>query len=169
MGALEDAAAALKMDPVVLLKKNLALTERAELYGQQLDIASELIEWPAKWKPRTSKKGVVRSGLGVSAHTWGGGGHGSECEIRVHPDGSAVASIGTQDLGTGTRTVIAIVAAETLGIPVDAVKVNIGSNRYPPSGASGGSTTAGGTSSATRRLLCFDPLYGFAATATTRG
>jgi len=47
--------------------------------------------------------------------------------------------------------VIAIIAAETLGLPLDAVKVNIGSSRYPPSGASGGSTTVGGVSSSTRR------------------
>jgi xanthine dehydrogenase YagR molybdenum-binding subunit len=57
----------------------------------------------------------------------------------------------SQDLGTGTRTVIGIVAAETLGLPLDAVKVNIGDSKLPPSGASGGSTTVGGVSSATRR------------------
>ena len=60
-------------------------------------------------------------------------------------------SLASQDLGTGTRTVIAIVAAETLGLPLEAVRVNIGDSRYPPSGASGGSTTVGGVSSSTRR------------------
>jgi xanthine dehydrogenase YagR molybdenum-binding subunit len=57
----------------------------------------------------------------------------------------------TQDLGTGTRTVVAIVAAETLGLPIEAIKLNIGDNKLPRSGASGGSTTVGGVSSSTRR------------------
>ena len=39
--------------------------------------------------------------------------------------------MGTQDLGVGTRTVLAIVAAETLGLPLEAIKVHIGDNRYP--------------------------------------
>ncbi len=41
--------------------------------------------------------------------------------------------------------------ADTLGLPLDAVTVHIGDNRYPPSGGSGGSTTVGGVSSSTRR------------------
>ncbi|MDX9976015.1 MAG: molybdopterin-dependent oxidoreductase, partial [FCB group bacterium] len=56
----------------------------------------------------------------------------------------------TQDLGTGTRTVVDIVVADTLGLPLDRVAVNIGRSDYPPSGASGGSTTVGGVSSAAR-------------------
>ena len=45
---------------------------------------------------------------------------------------------------------IGIVAADTLGLPLEGVKVNIGDSNYPPSGASGGSTTVGGVSSSTR-------------------
>ena len=59
--------------------------------------------------------------------------------------------MGTQDLGTGTRTTIAIVAADTLGLPIEAINLYIGDTLYPPSGASGGSTTPGGVSSSTRR------------------
>jgi xanthine dehydrogenase YagR molybdenum-binding subunit len=59
--------------------------------------------------------------------------------------------MGTQDLGTGTRTCILIVAAESLGIPMDAIQLQIGDTTYPPSGGSGGSTTIGGVSSSTRR------------------
>jgi xanthine dehydrogenase YagR molybdenum-binding subunit len=47
--------------------------------------------------------------------------------------------------------VIAITAAETLGLPVEAITVKIGDSKYPPSGASGGSTTVGGVSASTRR------------------
>jgi xanthine dehydrogenase YagR molybdenum-binding subunit len=95
--------------------------------------------------------GARRTGLGLSLHTWGGRGHRSNCELSIHPDGAVEVKLASQDLGTGTRTVIAIVAAETLGLPVGAVKVSIGDSRYPASGTSGGSTTVGGVSSSTRR------------------
>ena len=60
-------------------------------------------------------------------------------------------SLGSQDIGTGTRTIIAIAAAETFGLSVEDIRVNLGDNRFPSSGGSGGSTTVGGVSSATRR------------------
>ncbi len=96
-------------------------------------------------------QGCDQARLGLSIHTWGGRGHRSNCEVTVHPDGIAEAKIATQDPGTGTRTVIAIVLADSLGLPLDSVKVSLGDSRYPASGASGGSTTVGGVSSATRR------------------
>ncbi len=64
--------------------------------------------------------------------------------MTLQPDGGVEAKIATQDLGTGSRTVVAIVLAETLGLPLEAVRVNIGDSRYPASGGSGGSTTVGG-------------------------
>ena len=70
--------------------------------------------------------------------------------MTINPDGSVLAKCGTQDLGTGARTALAIVVAETLGLPLDAVRVEIGSNSLPPSGASGGSTTIGGISVSSR-------------------
>jgi xanthine dehydrogenase YagR molybdenum-binding subunit len=57
---------------------------------------------------------------------------------------------GTQDLGVGTRTALGIVVAETLGLPLEKIKVEIGRDAYPVSGASGGSTTIGGISSSSR-------------------
>ena len=83
-------------------------------------------------------------------HTWGGGANTSSCNCAIHPDGSVEVSMATQDLGVGTRTSVGIVAAETLGLPLEAVKVNIGDSSLPPAGGSGGSTTIGGVSSATR-------------------
>ncbi|MBI4462468.1 MAG: xanthine dehydrogenase family protein molybdopterin-binding subunit, partial [Acidobacteria bacterium] len=152
MAALEDLAAALQMDPLDFFLKNVELTgERAETYRAELLKGAELMEWKKKWHPRgQSAPGPVKRGLGLSLHTWGGGGHQSNCNCTIHPDGSVEVSLGSQDLGTGTRTVIGIVAAETFGLPLEAVKANIGDSRHPPSGASGGSTTVGGVSSSTR-------------------
>jgi xanthine dehydrogenase YagR molybdenum-binding subunit len=93
----------------------------------------------------------VKRGLGIGFSAWGGGGHQSQCRTTIHADGSVLVEIGTQDLGTGTRTIITQVAAETLGLPMGAIKLAIGSNDLPPDSASGGSTTVGGVSSSTRK------------------
>jgi len=152
MCALDDLAAKLNMDPVEFFGKNLNLTKaRENNYREELGIAAELMGWKEKWHPRPQTvNGVVR-GAGLSFHTWGGRGHNSDCDLTIHPDGSVELKMGTQDLGTGTRTCILVVAADTLGIPLDAIQLLIGDTTYPPSGGSGGSTTIGGVSSSTRR------------------
>lgn len=171
MGALDDLAAKLNMDPLEFFSKNAGLAgERGEIYRQELQKAAELIEWQKNWHPRGDKTpGAIKRGLGLSMHTWGGRGHNSNCNVSIHPDGSVEVALGSQDLGTGTRTVIAVVAAETLGLPVEAIQVEIGDSKFPPSGASGGSTTVGGVSASTRRG-CVDALdQFFAAVAPSLG
>jgi len=153
MSALDDLAAKLAMDPVEMLQKNIQMTgQLAKTYSAELEKAAELMDWKKKWHPRGDKTpGPIKRGWGVSIHTWGGGGHPSNCNCTIQPDGSVSASLGSQDLGTGTRTVIGIITAETMGLPLEAVKVNIGDSKYPADGASGGSTTVGGVSASTRR------------------
>ena len=87
----------------------------------------------------------------MALHTWGGVANSSTCQLKVYPDGGVESFCGTQDLGTGTRTVCAMVLAETFGLTVNDVKVNIGSSTYPASGASGGSTTVGAVCESHRR------------------
>src|SRR5579863_121421 len=153
MGALDDLAAKLNMDPLDLWLKNLEITgPRRDVYREELAIAADLMGWKEKWRPRGQNvSGSMARGLGLSIHTWGGRGHASDCDLTIHPDGSVDIKMGTQDLGTGTRTTIVIVAAETLGLPISAINLYIGDTLYPPSGGSGGSTTPGGVSSSTRR------------------
>jgi len=153
MSAFEDLAAKLKMDPMDFFLKNIELASpRAKIYTEEIHKADELIGWKKNWHPRLDPgPGPVKRGLGMSIHTWGGRGHNSECDFTIHPDGSVVVRLGSQDLGTGTRTCIQMVAADSLGLPFDAVKVELGDTQYPPSGGSGGSTTIGGVSSSTRR------------------
>ncbi|HET7150549.1 MAG TPA: molybdopterin cofactor-binding domain-containing protein, partial [Candidatus Acidoferrum sp.] len=150
--ALEDLAAKLNMDPMDFFLKNIDLAgDHAKIYRDEFPIAARLMDWKAKWHPRgQGGSGHVKRGLGLSIHTWGGRGNRSNCQVVIHPDGSVETNIGSQDLGTGTRTVINIVTAETLGLPLDAVKVNLGDNKYPPAGPSGGSTTVSGVSTSTR-------------------
>jgi xanthine dehydrogenase YagR molybdenum-binding subunit len=80
-----------------------------------------------------------------------------------------VVKCGTQDIGTGTRTIVAMVAAETFGLPLGAVKPEIGDTTYPFSGGSGGSTTAASVTPAIRitSVKALDAL--FAKVAPTLG
>lgn len=151
----DDVAAKLGIDSYDVFLRNLpsVTNDKAEVYKDQMEIAAKLMDWKAKWHPhgKGDAKGSVVSGLGMAIHTWGGGGHTSSCLVRIHPDGGVETSLGSQDLGTGTRTAIGMVVAETFGLPLSAVKVHIGSSAYPASGPSGGSTTIGGVSESNRR------------------
>lgn len=169
MCALDDLAAKLELDPVEFFTRNLELTKpRQNIYREELPIAAELMNWKQKWHPRRqSRPGETARGVGLSIHTWGGRGHNSDCDLTIQPDGSVDLKMGSQDLGTGTRTCILIVAAETLGIPMDAIHLQIGDTTFPPSGGSGGSTTIGGVSASTRRAAvdARDALFALVAPA----
>jgi xanthine dehydrogenase YagR molybdenum-binding subunit len=150
--AMDDLAAKLNLDAVEFFTKNANYTNTPEVYTGQLAKAAELAEWKKNWHPRgESGSGTVKRGMGLGVCTWFGLGHASNCRTTIHPDGSVAVELGSQDLGTGTRTVIAMVAAETLGLPVRAITVNLGDSKYPVSGPSGGSTTVGGVSASTRK------------------
>ncbi|MBL8233751.1 MAG: xanthine dehydrogenase family protein molybdopterin-binding subunit [Bryobacterales bacterium] len=151
--ALEDLAAKLSLDPMDVFAKNMqwVVEARRESYLAQLKKAAEMSEWSKRWHRRgDSGTGHIKRGMGIGICTWGGLGHASTCRTTIHPDGSVIVELGSQDLGTGTRTIITQVVAETLGLPMEAVKVNIGDNSYPPSNPSGGSTTVGGVTSSSR-------------------
>ena len=153
MASLDDLAHKLGMNPLEFFKKNIELTgPRANIYMDEFPIADELMGWSKRWHPRGDKTpGPIKRGLGMSIHTWGGRGHQSECDLTIQPDGSVTIKMGTQDLGTGTRTAILAVAADTLGLTPQQINLLYGDTQYPPSGGSGGSTTIGGVSSTTRR------------------
>ncbi|MBZ5567401.1 MAG: xanthine dehydrogenase family protein molybdopterin-binding subunit [Acidobacteriia bacterium] len=152
MCAIDDLAARLGMDPFDVFLKNLALTPRANVYEAELKKADELMQWKKRWHPRGDKtSGPMKQGLGLSIHTWGGRGHQGAGDLTIHPDGTVEYRSGTQDLGTGTRTAIAMVIGETLGLPLDAITVKIGDTNFPHDGGSGGSTTIGAVSAESRR------------------
>ncbi len=153
--AYDDIAAKLGLDSYDVFLRNLpsVSNDKQDVYKAEMEIAARLMGWKDKWHPhgKGPKKGSIVSGLGMAIHTWGGGGQPSNTNITIHPDGAVEATLGSQDLGTGTRTAIGIIAAETFGLPLAGVKVNIGSSKYPPSAASGGSVTIASVSESTRR------------------
>jgi xanthine dehydrogenase YagR molybdenum-binding subunit len=141
---MDEMALALNLDPIEFRIKN----DPFEIRQQQYRIAAERFDWKGKYRAPGSSPGVVKSGVGCAGATWGGGGRGGQAEVRINPDGTVEVRCGTQDLGTGTKTLIAVVAAEALGIEPAAITVKIGDTAFPPSGGSGGSTTAASVSPA---------------------
>ena len=75
----------------------------------------------------------LRRGFGLAAQIWpAGGGPPAYASVRIHPDGSIDVLTGTQDLGTGARTVLAQVAAEALGARLADVRVILGDTERTP-------------------------------------
>jgi xanthine dehydrogenase YagR molybdenum-binding subunit len=153
--AYDDLAAKMGMDSYEVFRRNLSSVsnDMADVYAEEMGIAAKLIDWKAKWHAhgKGPVRGSVVEGLGMALHTWGGTANTSNLLLKIHPDGAVESFCGTQDLGTGTRTVCAIVLAETLGLDPKEIRIHIGSSKYPFSGASGGSTTVGAVSESHRR------------------
>jgi xanthine dehydrogenase YagR molybdenum-binding subunit len=131
-------AVKLEMDPVDLRLKN----DPSEVRRREYAIGAERFGWKQKYNKPGSSPGPVKVGVGCAGATWGGGGRGSQAEAQINSDGSVEVRCGTQDLGTGTRTLVAVVAAEVFGLKPEQISAKIGDTRFPPSGGSGGSTTA---------------------------
>jgi xanthine dehydrogenase YagR molybdenum-binding subunit len=91
----------------------------------------------------------------MALHTWGGSGQrGNDVYVTISSDGSVLVESSTQDLGTGQRTVLPIVVAETLGLEVKDISVRIGDSHIGKSTGSGGSTTCPGTAPAALNAVC---------------
>ncbi len=170
--AIEDFAHKAGKDPLEVFKLNAqyAPEARVDTYRFQLDKAAELAEWKTLWHPRgEGGGGTVKRGMGIGVAAWNGLGHASQCRAVINTDGSVSIEIDSQDLGTGTKTIITQVAAETFGLALNQVKLVIGNNDLPPDGGSGGSTTVGGVSTSTRKATvnALDKL--FAAVAPDLG
>jgi len=147
---MDELADRVKMDPVAFRIKNLPDKAPNAMWGEYFEIGAKAFGWEKRHPTGDPTPGPIKNGYGCSAHRWGGGGSGTRAHVDIAADGSVVVKCGTQDLGTGTRTIVALVAAETLGLPVSAIHPEIGDTEYPQSGGSGGSTTAASVSPAIR-------------------
>jgi xanthine dehydrogenase YagR molybdenum-binding subunit len=143
-GILDDLAAKLGIDPLEMRLRN----DPLELRRREYEIGAERFGWKAKFRPPGTSPGPVKVGVGCAGAAWMSGGKGTQAEAQVNPDGTVEVRVGTQDLGTGSRTVVQVVAAEILGIDPALISVRIGDTRFPPSGGSGGSQTTASVSPA---------------------
>ncbi|HEY8844535.1 MAG TPA: xanthine dehydrogenase family protein, partial [Gaiellaceae bacterium] len=146
--ALDELAARLELDPLELRRRNHADHDLAD--GRPFS-SKNLLEcyrraephWARRDEVRASSEGPVRRGTGLASQIWyGGGGPPSYAWIRVGSDGRVTVVTAMQDIGTGTRTAMAQIAAEELGLPLDRVRVELGdSARGPYASISAGSST----------------------------
>ena len=136
---VDELAHKISMDPVEFRKKNLA----DPAYHRQLDRAAKEIGWSRRNPIAGGNPGPLKRGMGCAVGTWGGGGN-DQCkvDVTISRDGSVLVAVGTQDLGTGTRTYTRAVVAEELGLTIKDVKEHIGNSKLGSANPSGGSTTA---------------------------
>jgi xanthine dehydrogenase YagR molybdenum-binding subunit len=154
---MDELADRVKMDPVVFRIKNLPPAGPNAMWAEYFQRGAKAFGWDKRHATGDPTRGPIKTGMGVSAHRWGGAGRGSRAHVDITSDGGIVVKCGTQDIGTGTRTIVAMVAAETFGLPVSAIKPEIGDSTLPFSGGSGGSTTAASVTPAIR-VTCMDAL-----------
>jgi xanthine dehydrogenase YagR molybdenum-binding subunit len=140
---LDEIATIAGVDPVDLRIKHETDDDRKEMFR----LGATLIGWTDR-KATGSQTAVIRHGYGCGSASWGRFPARAECEVVINRDGSVEARTGTQDIGTGQRTVMGVCAADAIGIPLRNVNVLIGHSKYPPGPGSGGSMTAHNTAPA---------------------
>ncbi len=184
--AMDEMADALKMDPIAFRLKNYAETDpgsgkpfSSKALRQCYQVGSDKFDWAR----RTPQPGSMHTadgqllGLGMATATYPTRRSAASALARILPDGSAYVQAGTQDIGTGTYTVMTQVAADALGLPPEKVRFELGDTDMPQTPVSGGSQTAASTGSAVQaagkaardkaiQLAIADtasPLYGLSA------
>ena len=145
---LDELAAKLDLDPLEFRRRNYASSDRVDdrpFSSKNLEECYRRAEphWAKRDEVRARSDGPWKHGVGLASQIWyGGGGPPSYAWIRVGADGRVQVVTAMQDIGTGTRTAMAQIAAEELGVPLEHVQVSLGdSARGPFASISAGSST----------------------------
>ena len=139
---MDELADQVRMDPMEFRLKNLPPLAPNAMWAKYFPMGAERINWKSRHVTGDPTPGPIKRGLGCSANRWGGAGTGARAHCEISSDGSVVMRCGTQDIGTGNRTIMAMVVAETLGLEVPQVTIELGDSNHPFAPGSGGSTTA---------------------------
>jgi xanthine dehydrogenase YagR molybdenum-binding subunit len=158
--AIDELADRMGEDPLALRRRHAArMTD--PVTGQRYslkrllrcyDIGEQAIGWHRR-KPDGTRGSAPhrRRGYGLASQLWGGSGlPPAYATVHLNPDGTAILRCGTQDIGTGTRTVLAQLVAEELGLEVDAVRVDLGDTNSQYAPISAGSLTVASVGPAVR-------------------
>jgi xanthine dehydrogenase YagR molybdenum-binding subunit len=148
--ALDELAEKLAMDPVQLRLKNYAeidSTSRKEFSSKHLRACysqgAERFGWSKRpAKPRSVREGNMLIGMGMATATYTANRSAAMCMVRFELNGRITVASGTQDLGTGTYTIMAQTAAATLGMPIELIDAKLGDSTLPKAPVSGGSQSA---------------------------
>ena len=145
---MDELAARLDLDPLEFRRRNHSDDDAAD--GRPFS-SKNLLEcyrraephWARRAEVRAQTAGPWRHGVGLASQIWyGGGGPPSYAWVRIGADGRATVVTAMQDIGTGTGTAMAQIAAEELGLPLDRVEISLGdSARGPYAITSAGSST----------------------------
>lgn len=149
--AMDELAEALGMDPIELRVRNEPATEpdsgRPFSSRHLVDCLREgarRFGWHQRDpRPASHREGPHLIGTGVAAATYPAYIGPSTATVTAHPDGTFTVRTNATDIGTGARTVLAQIAAQALGVGLDAVRIEIGSTRLPRAPLAGGSAGTG--------------------------
>ncbi len=143
---IDELAEKLELDPLELRRRNYADSNNGTPYSsknlaQCYDLAQK--HWDRRDEVRARSDATWKRGVGMASQVWfGGGGPPSYAWTRLTSDGRVTVVTAMQDIGTGTRTAMAQIAAEELGLPLDRVEVVLGDTaRGPYATLSAGSST----------------------------
>jgi xanthine dehydrogenase YagR molybdenum-binding subunit len=149
--AMNELADQLKIDPVKLRVINEPKIDE----GLGLPFSSrhllECFEFGAEkfgWSKRTPEVGSMKRdgltlGWGMAGCSWLAGRFRAEASVQLRDDGTARVACATQDIGTGTYTILAQLASQKTGVPLDKVEVALGDTSLPEGPLSGGSMATG--------------------------
>ena len=158
--AIDEAATKAGLDPLALRTRH-ATNQRDLPSGNEYSLkellrcyerGAELIGWDRRHVGGLPGSAPSRRrGIGMASQTWSGGGtFPAYVTVHLNTDGTVVVRAGTQDLGTGTKTLMAQIVAEDLGVPFSSITVELGDTTMPYAPLSAGSLTAPSIGPATR-------------------
>ncbi|MDQ2747017.1 MAG: xanthine dehydrogenase family protein molybdopterin-binding subunit [Acidobacteriota bacterium] len=154
--AMDELAHELKIDPIQLRMMNHTAIDPTEKLPFSLEnlldcykIGAEKFGWTKRnSQPRQNRNGKYLVGYGMATATYPAIRSAASAKIQMSADGSVKVLSATQDIGTGTYTIMAQTAADALGVPVEKISVELGDSSLPPAPVSGGSTTAASVTAA---------------------
>ncbi|HZM02784.1 MAG TPA: xanthine dehydrogenase family protein molybdopterin-binding subunit, partial [Candidatus Saccharimonadales bacterium] len=156
--ALDELAYRLKMDPVQLRLVNYTDTDpegkkpfSSKHLKECYQVGSQLIGWTERNpKPGSMREGGSLIGYGMATATYPAHRWPASARAQILANGRAVVESATQDLGTGTYTIMTQIAAESLDLPVERIEFKLGDSLFPEAPVSGGSASAASVGPAVR-------------------
>ncbi|MBP1181713.1 xanthine dehydrogenase family protein molybdopterin-binding subunit [Methylobacterium sp. PvR107] len=155
--AMDELAYATGLDPIALRLKNYAesdATAEGKPFGSKelrrcFELGAERFGWAKRNpEPRSTREGRELVGWGVATGIWESMMMQSSAIATLTPDGRLTVGNSTGDIGTGTYTILTQIAADTLGLSMDAVTTKLGDTRLPEAPVAGGSWTAASSGTA---------------------
>lgn len=154
--AMDELAYEVGIDPLELRRRNFAdhdQNQGKQFTSKALDACyregAARFGWDRRsFSPRSMREGHDLVGWGMAGGVWEASIAPAEARVRLSVDGAVTVSAAASDIGTGTYTILGQIAAETFGVPLGRVKVEIGDSTLPKTGVEGGSRTAASSGSA---------------------